>query len=204
MEMFLLNFVGIFSGRAVDMGYLKLVLLIGCALQVFGIFMTSLVTEYWQMFLAQGVCTGLGHGFVFAPIVSILPTYFKKQRALAVSLASYGAATGGMVFPTIVYTSMNRLGFQSTVMIMGFVVTINAALILTFTKTRIEPRKPISLLDLRVFRELPFSLFDIGSFLILWGVYFAYFYVSSYEPCPINDPNKHRLASSDDRSLVCP
>jgi len=176
--MFLLNFVGIFSGRAVDTGYFRHVLVIGCTLQVSGVFMTAFATEYWQILLVQGIFTGLGHGFQFAPLVSILPTYFRRNRALAVSLATCGAATGGMVFPTIAYTSINRLGFQSTVIVMGSVVTLNAAMILIFTKTRIKPRKSRSLLDLSAFRELPFTMFALGSFLILWGVYFAYFYVS--------------------------
>ncbi|KAI8315441.1 Aspyridones efflux protein apdF [Colletotrichum sp. SAR11_59] len=118
MQMFLLNFAGFFSGRTVDSGYFRLSLSIGCAFQVAGIFLTAFSTQYWQLFLAQGVCSGLGHGFLFAPIVSILPTYFKKNRALAVSLATCGASTGGMVFPIIAYFAMPRLGFRWTVIIM--------------------------------------------------------------------------------------
>lgn len=174
MQMFLLNFVGVFSGRFVDLGYFRASLTAGCALQVLGIYTTAFATEYWQLFLAQGVCSGLGHGFLFAPIVSILPTYFKKHRAVAVSLATCGAATGGMVFPSIAYSCMDRLGFRWTVLIMAFVVTFNAAMILCFTRTRVKARKPRSLLDLRAFTELPYSLFAVGSFLVLWGVYCKY------------------------------
>jgi MFS family permease len=178
VQMFLLNFMGVFSGRTVDMGYFKLSLCVGCAFQVIGVFMTALSTEYWQLFLAQGLCSGLGHGFLFAPIVSILPTYFKRHRAVAVSLATCGASTGGMVFPTIAYTCLNRLGFRWTVLIMGFVVTFNAIMILSFTRTRVPVRKPRSLFDARAFKELRYALFTLGSFLALWGLYFAYFYVS--------------------------
>ena len=160
------------------MGYFRQTLLLGCTLQVLGIFMTALSTKYWQLFLAQGLCSGLGHGFLFAPIVSILPTYFKKHRAVAVSLATCGASTGGMVFPLIAYSCLNRVGFRWTVLIMSFVVTFNAAMILSFTKTRVPVRKPRSILDTRAFKERSFTLFTVGSFLALWGLYFAYFYVS--------------------------
>ncbi|EUC31888.1 hypothetical protein COCCADRAFT_100202 [Bipolaris zeicola 26-R-13] len=180
LQMFLLNFVGVFSGRTVDMGYFRQTLLLGCTLQVLGIFMTALSTKYWQLFLAQGVCSGLGHGFLFAPIVSILPTYFKKHRAVAVSLATCGASTGGMVFPLIAYSCLNRVGFRWTVLIMSFVVTFNAAMILSFTKTRVPVRKPRSILDTRAFKERSFTLFTIGSFLALWGLYFAYFYIGVF------------------------
>ncbi|KAJ6783654.1 hypothetical protein PWT90_07580 [Aphanocladium album] len=180
MEMFLLNFIGVFSGRTVDMGYFRYTLLIGCAFQVLGVFMTAISTQYWQLFLAQGVCSGLGHGFLFAPIVSILPTYFKKNRAVAVSLATCGASTGGIVFPMIAYTCLDRLGFRWTVFIMGFVITFNAAMILTFTRTRVPVRKPRALLDARAFKQLPYALFTAGSFFTLWGLYFAYFYIGVF------------------------
>lgn len=178
LQMFLLNFVGIFSGRTVDSGYFQHSLAIGCTLQVLGVFTTAFSTKYWQLFLAQGVCSGLGHGFLFAPTVSILPTYFKRNRAFAVALATCGAATGGIVFPTIAYACMSRLGFRWTVLIMGFVITINATIIFSFTKTRIAVRKPRSLFNMSAFTELSYTLFAIGSFLSLWGLYFAYFYVS--------------------------
>ncbi|KAJ3550171.1 hypothetical protein NM208_g116 [Fusarium decemcellulare] len=180
MQMFLLNFVGVFSGRTVDMGYFRHSLAVGCTFQIVGAFATAFSTQYWQLFLAQGICSGLGHGFLFAPIVSIIPTYFKRKRAFAVSLATCGAATGGMVFPTIAYTCMSSLGFRWTVLIMGFVITFNAAMIFSFTKTRVPVRKPRSLFDPSAFRELWYSLFATGSFFALWGLYFAYFYVGIY------------------------
>ncbi|KAE9569790.1 Aspyridones efflux protein apdF [Colletotrichum fructicola] len=180
MQMFLLNFVGFFSGRTVDSGHFRLSLSIGCAFQVTGVFLTAFSTQYWQLFLAQGVCSGLGHGFLFAPIVSILPTYFKKNRAVAVSLATCGASTGGMVFPIIAYFAMPRLGFRWTVIIMGCVITFNATMILCFTRTRVATRKPRSLFDLRAFTELPYTLFAVGSFFALWGIYFAYFYIGIF------------------------
>ncbi|KAL1798510.1 hypothetical protein ACET3X_002547 [Alternaria dauci] len=180
MQMFLLNFVGVFSGRTVDMGYLRHCLVLGCILQVLGAFMTAISTEYWQLFLSQGLCSGLGHGFLFAPIVSILPTYFKRHRALAVSLATCGSSTGGMIFPLIAYFCLHRHGFRWTVFIMAFVITFNAATILAFTKTRVPVRKPRSFFDARALKEGSFNLFVIGSFLSLWGLYFAYFYIGTF------------------------
>jgi hypothetical protein len=46
MQMFLLNFVSIFSGRAVDLGYCRLCLMLSCSLQVISIFTTAYSTEY--------------------------------------------------------------------------------------------------------------------------------------------------------------
>ncbi len=167
MQIFLLNFVGIFFGRAVEMGYFRHSLILGCTLQGLGVSLIVITTEYLQIFLAQGVCIGLEHRFLFAPIISVLSTCFKKNRALAVSLATYGAATGGMGFPTITTTSLNRLEFKATIAIMRLVVAFNASMILTFSRTRMKPRKSRSLLDLSAFGEFAFTLFAMGSFLIL-------------------------------------
>jgi MFS family permease len=42
-------------------------LLIGTILHVFGIMMASLGTEYYQILLAQGFCSGLGVSGIFQP-----------------------------------------------------------------------------------------------------------------------------------------
>lgn len=82
VQLFLLCFVGTFSGRALDAGYYRHVLLLGCFLQLLGIFSVSFAHEYWQIFLAQGVCQGLGNGLVFCPTLSLVSTYFSKHRTL--------------------------------------------------------------------------------------------------------------------------
>ncbi len=51
-----------FSGRLADAGFNRSTLAFGSSLVVLGTFMTSLCTQYWQLFLAQGVCIGLGLG----------------------------------------------------------------------------------------------------------------------------------------------
>jgi hypothetical protein len=102
IQVFLLFFIGTFTGRLTDAGYFRSVFLIGSFLGTFGIFMASLSTTYWQLFLAQGVCCGLGNGFLLCPALSLLSTYFSKKRSLAIGLAAAGSGTGGMVFPAIV------------------------------------------------------------------------------------------------------
>lgn len=42
-------------------------ILIGSFLHVFGIMMTSLAHQYWQILLAQGVCSAIGAAAIFQP-----------------------------------------------------------------------------------------------------------------------------------------
>ena len=56
--------------------------------------MTSLATEYYQVFLAQGLVVGIGSGLLFTPAISLVGTYFVKKRALATGIAACGSSLG--------------------------------------------------------------------------------------------------------------
>jgi hypothetical protein len=64
---------GVFSGPMYDRGHLRLLLVIGTLLVVFGHMMLSLCHNFWQVLLAQGFVIGIGGGCLFIPAVAILP-----------------------------------------------------------------------------------------------------------------------------------
>lgn len=170
--------VGTFSGRAFDAGYFRLALIVGCFLQCLGIFMTSVATEYWQLFLAQGVCQGLGSGIVFAPTIANMATYFSTKRTMALSAAACGGATGGIVFPLIAQQLLPKVGFEWTVRVMGLVVLVASAISIALARTRLPPRKAGPIFELGAFKEMPYLMFAISMWFTLWATYFAYYYVS--------------------------
>ncbi|TQS32257.1 hypothetical protein Golomagni_07431, partial [Golovinomyces magnicellulatus] len=180
IQICLVYFVGVFSGRAFDAGYYKLVLCLGCLLQIIGIFMTSIAKQYWQLFLAQGLCQGLGCGLAFAPMVANMSTYFAKHRTMALSSAACGGATGGMVFPLISQQLLPKIGFAWTVRVMGLVVLVTSVIIMALVRTRLPPRKAGPLVDMSAFHDLTYVLFAISMFFTLWATYFAYFYARVY------------------------
>jgi len=90
----LLLIIGVLTGPIFDMGFFRTLLAVGSFLTVFGMMMTSISTEYYQIFLAQGVCVGLGSGCLFIPSVAIVATYFSKKRSFAVGLAASGSSLG--------------------------------------------------------------------------------------------------------------
>ncbi|KAI9748721.1 MAG: hypothetical protein M4579_007139 [Chaenotheca gracillima] len=180
VQIFLLFFIGTFSGRATDAGLFRHVLLLGSVLQLVGVFTTSLATKYWQLFLAQGLCTGIGNGLVFCPALSLLSTYFSKKRSLAMGIAASGSATGGLVFPAIVQQLLPRAGFPWTLRVVGFVILVITIVTNIWTKPRLPPRKTGPIVEWQAFKELPYLLFSIGTFLALWGLYFAFYYVGAF------------------------
>jgi len=178
IEIFLIYFIGTFSGRATDAGYYRPVLFAGLFLCLLGVFMTSISTTYWQLFLAQGLCQGIGNGLLFCPTIALISTYFSSKRVFALSLVASGGATGGLIFPAIAQNLLYKIGFGWTIRVMGFVMLFNAIFIASIARTRLPPRKSGPLIEWAAFKELPYVLFAMGTFFTLWGVYFAYFYVS--------------------------
>lgn len=166
VQIFLLFFIGVAAGRISDAGYFRQLVVLGFILQMIGIFTTSAATQYWQIFLAQGICMGLGNGCLFCPSLAVVSTYFSKRRALAIGIISSGTGLGGIVFPLIVRQLLPSIGFGWTVRTIGFVqlVTLGAALLAL--KPRVPPRKSGPLFEFSAFKDAEYSLYVCGAFFV--------------------------------------
>lgn len=162
IQVFLLFFVGVFGGRATDAGYFRHVYSAGALLQVIGIFMTSLCTEYWQFFLAQGVCSGLANGLMFCAGLSVMSTYFKQWKTVAVGFATCGSVTGGVVYPLMAQYLIPQIGFPWAMRCIGFVALATLLLSSVLYKTRVPPRITGPLIEWSAFTELSYNLFLLG------------------------------------------
>lgn len=101
VQVFLTFFIGAFSGRLLDAGLFVPTFFVGGVLQLLGIFMMSLSTKWWQLFLSQGVLTGIGGGIFFCPSMGLIATYFSNRRALAVGITTTGNSVGMEAFPVL-------------------------------------------------------------------------------------------------------
>ncbi|KAI9146913.1 riboflavin transporter MCH5 [Paramyrothecium foliicola] len=166
-EVFILFFMGTVAGALTDAGYFRATVIAGSALILLGTFTTSVSTTYWQLFLAQGVCCGLGNGLVFTPSMTVISTYFTTKRALATAIAASGSTVGGLVFPSIVRTLLPTIGFGWTTRVIGFVQLVTLALALVTVKPgRIDKGTKAPMVDWGAFRKLEYTLFAAGSFLV--------------------------------------
>ena len=165
-QIFLLFFIGTLTGRLTDAGFFRPVVASGFVLMTVGIFATSFCSQYWQFFLAQGVCVGLGNGLVFCPTIALLSTYFQRRRALAIGIAACGSATGGLIYPVMVRQLLPTVGFAWSVRAIGFVVLVTSCVSVTFMRTRISPRKSGRLVEWAAFKELEYTFYALGSFFV--------------------------------------
>jgi MFS family permease len=166
IQVFLIFFIGTFTGRLTDAGYFKQVIFVGTILQVLSIFMASLSTQYWQVFLAQGVGAGLGNGCLFCPAISLVSTYFSKKRGLAIGIMTAGSATGGLVFPIMIQQLLPRIGFGWTMRILGFVGLTCLVIVNILSKQRLPPRRSGPIVEWSAFKEAPYVLTALGMFFV--------------------------------------
>jgi MFS family permease len=90
---FILLASGLVTGPLFDYGYLRPLLVIGSLLEVFGLMMLSVSTQYYQVFLSQGICVGLGAGIIFVPSLSAVAVSLDDaRRSKVIGLVS--SATG--------------------------------------------------------------------------------------------------------------
>lgn len=142
VQTFVLYLLGTFSGRGLDAGYFKVQIWVGSLLYVLGMFLLSLCTTYWQVFLAQAICMGIGYGMVFVPTLALISTYFLKRRSIALAIAVTGSCSGGLVFPAIAERMLPRAGFAWTVRTMAFVLLFLAIISATFLKVSDSQKTP--------------------------------------------------------------
>lgn len=174
-----------FAGRLADAGYIKSTTSAGAFLVVFGTFMTSLATEYWQIFLAQGLCTGLGLGIMFMPPLSLIGAYFQKKRSYALAVAATGTGLGSVVFPAMIQYLIPSVGFPWAVRCAGFVALFISVVSIAMLRPVLTPRKSGPLIEWSAFREAPYVLYALGAFLFFWALYFGLFFVSFPIPFPV-------------------
>jgi predicted MFS family arabinose efflux permease len=149
--------------------------------------MLSLSTAYYQLFLSQAICVGLGAGIAFTPSVagaassltnpatrakamgamacgSSIGMYQSDSKLDALNHKTYMAAVGGIVYPVMFRFLVPQLGFPWTVRAIAFVVW--GLYLMSFVVLANEQPKPSALrpwVDTKAFTDVPFILMCIAS-----------------------------------------
>jgi MFS family permease len=169
--------LGMFSGRAFDAGWFRPAIILGAALQFIGIFSMSMAKNYWQLLLTHGICTGVGGGIFFVPIMSLVSTYFAKRRGIAIGIVTTGNSVGGIVYPVVIRQLLGKVGFGWAVRVLGFVNVVALCTVFVFMRPRLPPRKSGPLFDPDTFRDVPYLLHVVGICFLTPPVYFVLYYV---------------------------
>ncbi|KAI1103020.1 MFS general substrate transporter [Jackrogersella minutella] len=172
--------ISVLSGRLLDAGLFLPTFMVGAIIQVLGMFLMSISTQYWSLMLTQGVLTGIGAGIFFTPSLALVATYFDKRRGLAVGLATTGNSAGGIIYPVVVRQLIPTLGFAWTTRVLAFINLTCLSIVFTFMRPRLPPRKSGPIIDFPAFRDWRYVGVVGGIFATSMGNYFTFYYIASY------------------------
>lgn len=172
-------FFGLFFGRVFDLYGPRCLLIIGTVVYIFGLMMTSLATQYYQIFLAQSLCSGIASSAVFNASMTSLVSWFFRRRAAAFGIVTSGSSLGGFVMPIMIEKLIPKIGFAWTMRVVAFIFLGLLLVACATVKSRLPPRpKPLVLRDyVAGFTEAPFSLVLAGNFVFYWGMFVPYNYI---------------------------
>ncbi|KAI1100192.1 major facilitator superfamily domain-containing protein [Jackrogersella minutella] len=141
VQIFFLMAGGVFFGPLYDLGYARSMLAAGTILVAFGFMMTSISTEYYQIFLAQGLCVGIGTGCLYIPAITLVPAYFTTRRALAMGISTVGSSLGATLYPLMFERLQPQIGFGWTVRAIAFIVLAMCSYAVVVARPRLKPTK---------------------------------------------------------------
>ncbi|KAL4940485.1 hypothetical protein BDV06DRAFT_213459 [Aspergillus oleicola] len=179
LELFIMFAGGPIVGRFYDTYGPRYIILIGTFFHVFGLMMTSICKEYYQILLAQGICSAIGTSCLFSPATNCMITWFHKKRAFAIGIVAGGSSIGGVIFPVMLNHLIRELGFGWAIRIAAFMILG----ILVFGNLTLSSRLPPSPKELRLvqyfapLRERTYLLTTVGSFLFYLGMFLPINYI---------------------------
>ncbi|TFK75528.1 monocarboxylate permease [Pluteus cervinus] len=175
VQIFLIFSLGLGTGLAFDRGYFFF-LTSGVL-----VFMLSLSHEnqYYQVFLAQGICLGLSCGLSYIPSLAVVSHYFHRQRPLAMGIVASGSALGAVLHPIMLNHLFNGpVGFKNGVRISAGLNSFLLIIANLIMRTRLPPKKSASRLPILQFaRDPPYVITVIAGLFVFCGLFFPVFYL---------------------------
>ncbi|KAI1770218.1 major facilitator superfamily domain-containing protein [Hypoxylon cercidicola] len=176
-QAFFLFLVSLVTGPLFDAGHLRWLLWVGSGLLVVGMFLASITSAYWQVFLTQALMAGVGFGCLYLPAPAVVSQYFHASTALAMGASSTGSAIGGIVYPILFNQLQPRVGFGWATRALAFIILATSLVPIFVMKSQAPPRPARNLIDRSVFRDVPYIFFNLGLFFGMMGFYIVFNYV---------------------------
>ncbi|CAM1508849.1 Fc.00g025880.m01.CDS01 [Cosmosporella sp. VM-42] len=173
LQIFFMMGMGPIIGKLYDNYGPRQLIFWGSLLHVFGLMMTSLATQYYQILLAQGVCSAIGVSAIFQPALSTIHAWFNTKRGAAFGILATGSSLGGVIFPIMVTRLIKEVGYGWAMRICAFLI-FALLIVANLTVRALHPPRPQKLTGeqlLKPFKETEFILVIAGFFCFTYGIF---------------------------------
>ncbi|TPX37192.1 hypothetical protein SmJEL517_g00815 [Synchytrium microbalum] len=171
--------LGVFTGALAQRVGFRPVIFAGAILSGAGFFLAGFATSTWQLFLTQGVITGLGWSCAFTPVATVVSQWFSRLRGTATGLAVAGGGLGGFLNAIIIQKLIETQGVPWTLRILGIAQFVSLSLAAFLVKTRVPPTKKINI-ELDLFKNLKFVFLFMSGLLVTFGWMTPAIYIPQY------------------------
>lgn len=176
LQAFFVFFISAFSGRLTDAGYFHQLFAVGSTLQLAAYLGVSFAKSYPTVLIAHGVM-GIGGGLIFIPSMSLVATYFRKRRALALALVVIGNSSGGLFYAAVLQNTLPSVGYGWAMRICGGIMLLTHLPANFLLKPRKIEVKKGPIVEWKAFIEPAYGSFAAGMFFTMVGMWVPIFYV---------------------------
>ncbi|PKS09477.1 hypothetical protein jhhlp_004093 [Lomentospora prolificans] len=178
---FLAFFCGIYIGPIFDKYGPRWLVLGGTFLQLASLLLFSFSTKYWHFILSFGVLSGFSSSLIFTPSIAAVGHFFKKRRAFATGLASTGGSIGGIIFPLMLTSLFDRVGWGWAIRTLALLSFALCGASNFLIRSRLPPADNANVHpDIRIFKNITFSWTTLGIFLLEFALFIPLTYITSY------------------------
>ena len=137
LNLLVYGFTAPFAATLIERFSMRRVVSAALSLVATGLFLTTLMTQSWQLVLLWGIFVGFGTGclaLVFGAAVA--NRWFVKRRGLVTGLFSAGYATGSMIFLPLLSFMIEGSGWRSASLIIAACSAVLAPVVFIFLRDR--------------------------------------------------------------------
>ena len=137
LHLLVYGFTAPFAATLIERFSMRRVVSAALVLVSAGLFLTTLMTQSWQLVLLWGIFVGFGTGclaLVFGAAVA--NRWFVKRRGLITGLFSAGYATGSMIFLPLLSFMIEGSGWRSASLIIAACSAVLAPVVFIFLRDR--------------------------------------------------------------------
>ncbi|KAK3111172.1 hypothetical protein LTR53_013842 [Teratosphaeriaceae sp. CCFEE 6253] len=153
----------------------------GIAFETASLIGASFASAIWQLFLSQGICFGIGMGFLFVGSVGIVPQWFSTKRSLANGFAAGGSGIGGLIYSLATGAMIKSIGLPWAFRVLGIVACVVNSICAILIKDRNKTIGASQLaFDVKLFKRVEYVLINGYGFFSLLAYVVLIFSLASY------------------------